>query len=62
MTPDTFFSRQQNSKIKHLSKITDEVSFFDVTGGSQMGGGGGGVTMNKKSENGKKNLHFQYKQ
>ena len=42
MTPDTFFSGQQNSKIKHLSKITDEVSFFDVTGGSQMGGGGGG--------------------
>ena len=41
MTPDTFFSGQQNSKIKHLSKITDEVSFFDVTGGSQMGGGGG---------------------
>ena len=42
MTPDTFFSRQQNSKIKHLSKITEDVSLFDVTGGSQMGGGGGG--------------------
>ena len=38
MTPDTFYSGQQNSKIKHPSKITDEVSFFDVTGGSQMGG------------------------
>ena len=38
MTPDTFYSGQQNSKIKHPSKITDEVSFFDVTGDSQMGG------------------------
>ena len=55
MTPNTFFSGQQNSKIKHPSKITDEVSFFDVTGGSQMGEGEG-VTMSKKSENGKKNL------
>ena len=38
MTPDTFFLGQQNSKIKHLSKIPEEVSFFDVTGASQMGG------------------------
>ena len=54
MTPDTFFSGQQNSKIKHLSKIPDEVSFLDVTGASQMGGGGS--NHEQKSENGKKNL------
>ena len=62
MTPDTFFSGQQNSKIKHLSKIPDEVSFLDVTGASQMGGGEG-VTMNKKVKMGKKiyNAYLFYK-